>query len=368
MTPRTFTGLAIVTVAFAAAAAYGVVARYGTSGPQTAETLMFPGLADKINSVTELSVQSADKTVVVKKTDTGWVIANTYNYPAVDASVREALIGVSRLTLVDPKTKMPDRFSRLEVEDVGKDAHSRLWQLKDAGGNVLADVIMGKRRYDLGGAEENGIYVRKPGTTQAWLARAKLPDDKDSMAWIDRKIVDVRKRRIEKITTIDANGATLTVSRQDPDAEDYVVDNLPPGFKLKDRYQWDVNGMGLTLTGMQFDAVMPLADLHKDFTAPPVEKAEVETHDGLILHIAMLKSSDDSSAPWWVVVSADTDPNVKATPSGEGPDHIGTPEEVQKEAAAINAKTKGWAYQLSESQTRSLRVRLADLQAPASGS
>ena len=369
MTPKTFAGLAIVTVVIAGAATYGVFDRYGSASARMTESLMFPDLAKQINTVSELSVQSADRTVVVKRTDTGWKVATNHDYPAVDATVREAIVGLSRLTLVDPKTKMPERFARLEVEDVAaKDAKSRLWQLKDASGKVMAEALMGRRRYDLGGNETNGLYVRKPGVQQSWLARAKLPDDKEALAFVDRKIVDIRKRRIERVTTVDAGGATLVALREDPDADDYAVENLPEGFKLKDRWQWDVNGMGLTLTGMQFDAVSPLADLKKDFAAPPVEKAVIETHDGLILRIAMLKGSDDSSAPWWVTIAADVDPNVKATPSGEGADRIGTPEDVQKEAKAINAKTTGWAYQLAENQMKSLRVRLADVKAPASGS
>ena len=369
MTPKTFAGLALVTAAVAAGAAYGVFARYGTTGGGAAETTLFPDLAGKINTVNEMSVQNAEGTVVLKRTEAGWRVATTYDYPAMDATVREAIIGVSNLKLVDAKTKMPERFARLDVDDVtAKDSKSRLYRLKDGAGTLVAEVLMGRRRFDLGGDEENGVYVRKTGEQQAWLARAKVPADNGVMTWIDRKIVDIRKRRIKRVTTVDADGLALTAMRQDPDAEDYVVENLPEGFQLKDRWQWDVNGMGLTLTGMQFDAVMPVAETGKDFSAPGVERAVIETHGGLILRIAMLKGDDSAGTPWWLTVVADVDPGAKAEPSGEGADRIGTPEEIQKEAQDINAKVKGWAYQLSDSQIRSLRVRLADLKAPPRGS
>lgn len=368
MTPKTFAGLAVVTVAVAAAAAFGVANRYGASGGDV-RALRFPDLAGKINTAAELSVQSAEGTVVIRRTDSGWRVATNHDYPAVEANVREAIIGLSQMKLVDAKTKMPERFSRLDLDDVtAKDSKSRLWRLKDTDGKVLAETLMGKRRYDLGGGEQNGIYVRTPGEQQTWLAQVKLPEDRDNLSWTDRKIVDIRKRRIKRTTTIDANGESLTALRENPDDEDYVVENLPSGFQLKDRWQWDVNGMGLTLTGMLLDAVSPVAATGKDFAKPPVEKAVVETHDGLILRLAMLRADGDANAPWWVTLEADVDPNAKAEPSGEGPDRIGTPEEVQKEAKEINAKVKGWAYQLSDTQLRSLRTRLADIKAPASGS
>ncbi len=369
MTPKTFAGLALVTLIVAAASAYGVVNRYGSSDASSIKALRFPDLAGKINTAAELSVQNAEGTVVVRRTDAGWRVATSHDYPAVDATVREAIIGLSQMKLVDAKTKMPERFSRLDLDDVtAKDSKSRLWRLKDSDGKVMAEVLMGKRRYDLGGGEQNGIYVRKPGELQTWLAQVKLPEDRDSLSWIDRKIVDIRKKRIKRTTTIAANGEALTALREDPEDEDYVVENLPSGVQLKDRWQWDVNGMGLTLTGMQLEAVMPLALTGKDFSASSVERAVVETHDGLILRLAMLPQADDTNGPWLVTLEAEVDLNAKAEPSGEGPDRIGTPEEVQKEAMDINAKVKGWAYQMPESQLRSLRVRLADIKAPASGS
>ena len=369
MTPKTFAGLALVTVAVAAMATHGVVTRYGSSGVESARSLLFPDLADRINTAAELSVQNAEGTVVIKRSESGWRVATVHDYLAIDANVREAIIGLSQMKLVDAKTKQPERFGRLDLDDVtAKDSKSRLWRLKDADGKVLAEILMGKRRFDLGGVEQNGIYVRKPGEQQTWLAQVKLPEDRDVMSWVDRKIVDIRKRRIKRTTTIAENGEALTALRDIPDDEDYIVENLPSGFKLKDRWEWDVNGMGLTLTGMQFESVLPLVQAGKNFTAPSVEKAVVETHDGLILRFAMLKPDDDSNAPWWVTLEADVDPNVKAEPSGEGPDRIGGLEDVQKEAKDINAKVKGWAYRIPESQLRSLRVRLADIKAPASGS
>ena len=187
MTPKAFIGLAIVTVLVAGGAALSVIDRYGVAQTSRSEELLFPDLVDKVNQVTALEVQNKDATLVMERRGDGWVMAGNHDYPVRQGKTRQAIIGLSQLRVVEAKTRKPDRFQRLQVEDLSaEDAQSILFRLKDSDGNSVAEVILGKRRYNLGGSEEQGVYLRRPGENQAWLARGRLTVDKSAKDWLEQ--------------------------------------------------------------------------------------------------------------------------------------------------------------------------------------
>src|SRR5262249_61516565 len=117
------------------------------------------------------------------------------------------------------------------VEDPGK-GKSTLVTLKDKAGTPLAELIIGKRRYDRLGAGNDGIYVRKPGDTQAWLARGSLEFSDQLSSWLDRRIVDLPEKRIAKVTLTQPDGQTLVISRPSADAP-LTVEDAPADMKFK---------------------------------------------------------------------------------------------------------------------------------------
>ena len=47
-------------------------------------------------------------------------------------------------------------------------------RLLDDKGGVIAEAIVGKKRFDAFGASKSGTYVRKPGDAQTWLSNADI--------------------------------------------------------------------------------------------------------------------------------------------------------------------------------------------------
>ena len=358
MTPKAFIGLAIVTVLVAGGAALSVIDRYGVAQTSRSEELLFPDLVDKVNQVTALEVQNKDATLVMERRGDGWVMAGNHDYPVRQGKTRQAIIGLSQLRVVEAKTRKPDRFQRLQVEDLSaEDAQSILFRLKDSDGNSVAEVILGKRRYNLGGSEEQGVYLRRPGENQAWLARGRLTVDKSAKDWLERDIVDIRIKRARRITTIDAEGNTLVAEKQAPGDEHYGLLDMPTDVKLKERWQWDVDGLGSAMTTLELDDVVPASE--KELAADQVVKAEVETFGGLIVKIAMVPDGEHT----WATFSAEVNAEAKAEPEGEDEERIRTPEEVKKEVEEINARVNGWVYKLPDWKVKPLRLRLVDLKA-----
>lgn len=381
MTPKTFIGLAVVTVAVTAAAVYSAQQHYSVARTERSEQVLFPELADQLNEVSFLTVRSADATINMAREEGGWVLAEQWGYPARSEAVRQALVGLAELRAVEPKTRMPERHARLEVQDVtAAGAQSRMLTLKDIDGDLLAEVVVGRKRFDMGGTGGEGIYVRRADEDQVWLARGQFPYNKSVRDWLDRDVTDVDEDRVRRITTVDAEGNELVVVRDAPGDEHFRIDNLPDGFALKDGWQREVDRMGGALSGLLLDSVVPADE--KELAETGAVTAEVETFDGLVVRLVMTPEGEGDDATWWTAVTATLSPGADPQPAAEADSdpeagiEAGTesgtdseadspllsPDQVQAESIAISERVAGWLYQLAEYQVGALRTRLGDLE------
>ena len=121
MTPPAFRKLLIVTVLAAVVALFSVFGRFDPATVEKAGVLMFPDLSDHVNEVTEIHVRDGKGTLTVRRGEKGWALDNKAGYPARDDRVRTAIIGLSELALSEPKTRLPERYADLQVEDVEAD-------------------------------------------------------------------------------------------------------------------------------------------------------------------------------------------------------------------------------------------------------
>src|SRR5215831_17707232 len=129
----------------------------------------FPALAAELGEVASVGIARPPLTLTFVRDGEGWLVAEKGNYPAAAGKIPQIVLAMADMTLVEPKTQKADLHQRLEVDDAGK-GKSTLVTLKDRSGGPLAELIVGKRRYDRLGAGNDGVYVRKPGDAQAWLA------------------------------------------------------------------------------------------------------------------------------------------------------------------------------------------------------
>ena len=273
---------------------------------------------------------------------------------------------------------MAERYARLEVDDItSPDAKSHLWRLKNAEDQVVAEIIVGRQRFDLGGLESRGVYVRKSGEAQSWLARGKLPVDQRPVQWLDRTPIDVRIDRAHRITTIDTDDTRLVAIKDAPGDKNFRIENLPQDFALNESWQRDVDRLGAALSGLSLDDVEPVESI--GFAESDVVRAEVETFGGLIVRVSLRKVANGGDKKWWVTFEAAANPDAKAPPSAidekvaaapgmptEAPDpdaRIRTREEVLAEVETINNRVKGWAYHISDYRAKPMHLRLTDLKA-----
>jgi hypothetical protein len=269
--------------------------------------------------------------------------------PVEAAKVRELALGVANLRLVEPKTATPDRLPRLELEDPAKaEAKSRQVELLGKGGEVLASAVIGKAKYGLYGGGRSGMYVRRGGEEQAWLAAGEFRVPAGAPELMDRELLDVPEADVAR-ATLGADGPSpLVIAKPDPKAEAYVLEGAaipPPGKKVD---QDKLGRVADSLSKLSFQDVRPLAEVPFPADAPEVR---FETWDGLRLEARVARTGEGEKAEHWVALAVAEGaslgtPEVLPPVAGEAARPAG--KALPERAAEIRRKVDGWAFKLPE--------------------
>ena len=300
----------------------------------------FLALAARLGDVASVTVSRDGTTMTLIRDGDNWLVAEKGNYSANVAKISQIVRAMADLTLVEPKTQNPDLYPRLEVEDPGN-GKSTLVAVKDKSGGDLAQAILGKRRYDRLGAGNDGVYLRKPGEAQSWLARGTLDPSGEPASWLDRQIIDISEKKIAKITLTQADGSKLVISRAAPDAK-FAVEDAPADAKFKS--ESTISGPAAALETLDLDDVKPTGELpvpDKD-----VATASFTTFDGLTVDLRLMERDKAD----WIAISA----------AGSGL--------AEANAKKIEDKVSHWTYAIPAYKANLLKTKLADMVEPAKGS
>ena len=300
----------------------------------------FPALAARLGDVASVTVSRDGTTMTLIRDGDNWLVAEKGNYPANAAKISQIVRAVADLTLVEPKTQNPDLYARLEVEDPGN-GKSTLVAVKDKSGGDLAQAIVGKRRYDRLGAGNDGVYLRKPGEAQSWLARGTLDPSGDAASWLDRQIIDISEKKIAKATLTQADGSKLVISLSAPEAK-FAVEDAPADAKFKS--ETATSGPATALETLDLDDVKPAGEL--PVPDKNVVTASFTTFDGLTVDLRLMERDKAD----WIAISA----------AGSGP--------AEANAKKIEGKVSHWTYAIPAYKANLLKTKLADLIEPAKGS
>jgi len=271
--------------------------------------------------------------------DGGWHLTEKGDYPARFEAVKMALVALARLETIEAKTAKPELYPKLQVEDPGPaEARSTRLTLRDAEGDTLGAIIVGKTRDSAAGVGRPGVYVRRPDEARAWLADGDPQLPATAVDWLDRNLIDLARDRIASAILEPAQGAVVALSRAAASEQDFTLADVPEGRKAKSAGA--VNAVAWTLEGLRFDDVAPAADI--DFAAG-ASTATFTTFDGLTVRVELAAKEDAS----WVRVAAEAADDAEAA--------------VRDEAATIRARSDGWAFRLPDYKLDKLRTPLADL-------
>ncbi len=294
-------------------------------------TLVFPGLAEKLQQAAQVEITHAGQTLVIAKGPEKWGLADRGGFPVQQDKLRELLTGLTELKLTEPRTSDPTQLSKLGVEDPNAaGSNSNLLRVLDSGKKLIVELIVGHRRGRTQGDVPEEIYVRHPGENQSWLAEGRLPVDADPQLWFDRDIANIDHSKIAEVS-VHRGEATLDFSR---DGDKLVLKSPADHPKLDDYKVEDVSRALETLT---------LTDVKPAAQEPgePVGTSDITTIDGMKIAVKLFKAGKDV----WAQFAA----------TGEG--------DAKKAADELEHRVNGWAYQLGSWKEQAFVPTLDDLKA-----
>ncbi len=331
MKARTALLLVVLAAAVLAAGLY-----FGTGNREQVASIpqsqfAFPNLAQRLQDAGRIEVLHHGTTLVLTRSGNVWTLPARSGYPADQGKVHALTAQLTELKLDEPRTSNADDYARLGVEDAqGKDADSTLIRILDGAGAPLAEVIAGHQRTGNHGGGD-GTYLRRSGESQTWLAAGRLSASTEAMDWIDPIIADVPPPDVTSVAVTRA-GLTMNIARQDG----HMVMTAPAEHPKLDQFKLEDMARGLER--------LTLTDV-KPAPAPgkPLGVAVVSLKSGMSVTVDV---SLDGSDTWLTLPSA----------QGEG-------------AAALMARTKGWAYRVGEWKQQALVPSMDELKAyqPAPG-
>jgi hypothetical protein len=322
-------------VAAAAAAGAVVLGPRTPAGTDAGDApLMFQNLPARLQGATRIELRQGAQSVAINRRDANtWVLPDRQDYPVHAEKVRELLVGLTELRLTERRTSDPSQLDRLGLEDPAQaGSTATLLRVMDRSGNPIAELVVGRRRMRTQGNAPETVYVRRPAENQAWLAEGRLPLDADPQLWIDREIANIARERMLKVEATRLGEPPLALTRgegpdgrlqvttpaQAPDLEEAAADEIGRAFEF------------LSLTEVRKEA---------EAGGQPLGETRFTLTDNLAITVS---ATQDGDAVWLRLAAAGDD-----------------------EATRLNARWRGWAYQVSAYKVKALLPRLADLSKPA---
>ena len=376
MKAKTLGILAAITIAGIVLAIF-VNQKPASQFPQSGE-LLFPELLSVVNDVNEIVVETKEQTVTLVRGENVWRVKEKSGYRADVEKVKQTLIGLAELRILEPKTKNPELYDRLGLRDKEQEGSlSTTVTLKTPNNPEAALVILGNQRPAKGNPRMSEIYARKPGDPQTWLTIGNLPLEKVAGEWLDKEITALTTKRVHRVTVRHPGGDTFLVSKDKPEDLDFQLDSIPAGSKVAS--QFNVNNVVGTLVQLSLEDVKEAQEVN--FQDRSGVTAVLETFDGLRLHVQTAKQEDKVFGkfsteydqklvqPVDVTTSTENGETVPAQDSAQDektPESseakktseiqeelaskedsiLKKPEEVQREVEAFNQRVGGWAYEL----------------------
>jgi hypothetical protein len=230
--------------------------------------------------------------------------------------------------VVEEKTSDPASYERIGVEDVNS---------AKAGGTRIEAVTPAKT-YSLIAGHTGGMkasYVRVKGAAKSYLASPQIAPDANPKQWLERNVLDIPESRIKEVAVTPPTGPAYTVSREKKEQTDFAVSNVPRGRELTSP-----------------SAGNPVAGELVSFTLDDVRKAPADAADPKTDSKAGSKS--DSKAGHERVVFRTFDGlEVQLDGVKDGDRHFvsitprSTAKETATEAQTLEARVKGWQYEIA---------------------
>tara|TARA_E500000331_G_scaffold120642_1_gene117737 strand:- start:27 stop:1094 length:1068 start_codon:yes stop_codon:yes gene_type:complete len=341
MTPKSVLVLAAATVLSVAAAVVSLKVNQGYA-TSAGDGLLFPGLLDKVDRVTKVTVNDKDQKIVMIRTEAGsWQVPASDGYSASIPQVQKSILQVAQLVYFEKKTANVKRYERLHLEDIERaDSEARRIRLFQSDGAVLADLIVGKKRYNLPGTIPEGAYIRKPGDPQTWLASGEIDVEVKLKTWLRNSILNIREEDVLSAEIRHPGGEVVRISKENTKDRNFSLHDIPEGKKL--RYESDPDNIANVVEDLEMLDARRADKI--DFAADKTVTGTYISRSGLIAVVSAVKVGEDD----WVKVKLTAKPDAQTTKEKGR-------ESAAKIAEQVTDRIDGWAFKVPSFKAERLR-------------
>lgn len=346
MSPRIFFSWLIVTIVTVVLATFVVLDRPTASFDPVDREPVFAALRANPDAATKVEVKSRFGSFTLERGDDGWTTPDRFGYRIDSNDVRRLIVSISDMRYIERKTSRPERFERLEVDDIdGINAESAYVKISDGSGSVLAESIIGRPSARFIDGSVSGTYIREPDTNNVWLVSGIANVQTRLVPWLDRTIVTVPANTVARVELTSAEG-TVALSRETADAEDFAVAEVPEG-RIVDKRK--VTSISRVLANVSLEDIQPRSELKLPGDA---QTAAVTTFDGVRVS-ARLANIDKKN---WA--------EFTATFIGDPTDQSDEAKAARASVEEINQRVGNWVYWLPSAAYENLTAKLETVLEP----
>jgi hypothetical protein len=319
------------------------------------------GLKTQLNDVTEVRIAKGDGSrATLRKQPGGWLVGER-EYPADTAKVRKLLIDLSSLQSVEAKTSDPEKYALLGVEDVNKPtaAGTRIEMVTPKQTHA---VIIGKAS----GAKSG--YVRVADAKQSELASPLIEASADPKQWLDTNLLDIPEARVKEVDVAPAGSPAYKVSREKKEQTDFSVTGVPKGRELSSPSAGNAYGSALTLLTLTDVKKAPSGDAAASAGSAPAAAGASGTGTAKTTDAkARAGAKEGSAAAPRVTFRTFDGLELQITGQVDGDHRLisivpqSTAKETADEAQKLDARVKGWQFEIPTYKYDALFRPLEDL-------
>nr|VFJ92286.1 MAG: protein of unknown function (DUF4340) [Candidatus Kentron sp. H]VFJ93207.1 MAG: protein of unknown function (DUF4340) [Candidatus Kentron sp. H]VFK00065.1 MAG: protein of unknown function (DUF4340) [Candidatus Kentron sp. H] len=264
--------------------------------------LLFPGLDSRLDRAAEVQIGKGESSFVLhRQGEASWHVRERADYPANRAKIYELLLGSAGLQRLEEKTHNPKRYGQLGLawpdeseadEDgtVGKDDRPMRIAIRDGEGQLLAGFFLGKRSASKGRRSLDEMYVRIRDDPTVWLVEGSLPLGDGVTDWLQKDILKLDHQRIQEVRITHTDGEEVTVRKDDRDATDYHIVELPETAEPKSPYT--VNSIATRMANLTLQDVRKKQDVDLS-TRKPGATVRITTFGGPRIIMSTWESGED---------------------------------------------------------------------------
>lgn len=279
---------------------------------------VLPDWAQTVANAREIEITGPEDHFTLVRGENGWVMPSRDDHPVIPERLAELDVFLADLGYVGARTADPAKHARLELADPGQPGAGTRLTVRGSDDNLLTDIMIGAAR--------NGrVYLRFPDRPRTYAAQltgevAAIPAIALADSWLDLDFIALEPSDIARTTITPERGPAYVLERPG---------QMARNFSLREPGGWRPitagagNGPAAGLVRIRFRDVRRADRLRGE----PVGQHVEETFSGLRLTLDILALGETR----WAIVTA-----TAVTDGGA------------ERAAAINARTAGWAYLLSD--------------------